>query len=381
MRAVFGESPSMLHMRHLLAASARSDASVLVQGETGVGKEVACRELHAMSARAQKPFVALNCAAIPGQLLESELFGYRRGAYTGATNDRKGRLELAHEGTLLLDEIGDMPLDLQAKLLRFLEDRIVEPLGGQGEGMRVDVRVIAATHKDLPTLIAAGNFREDLYYRLNVIPLLIPPLRERPDELPQLCRHFAKLHAANQPSISFSEASLAIFQRYEWPGNVRELSNLVMRFSVLYPGSEVELFRLPPTLLPASLLAALRNHGEEHGIDYEPTPVASFPVSKEECLLDFFHDDDPIDGDESNTAIPAMQVIEQTIAKLQANAILPPDGLAAKEILERVEIGLLEAAMRQADRNSAAARLLRMERTTFIQKLLRYGLSNPRKGS
>ena len=230
MTAVFGASPSMVQLRMLIKACARSTASVLIQGETGSGKEVICRELHRLSPRCNMPLVALNCAAIPATLLESELFGYRKGAYTGAITDRKGRLELAHGGTLFLDEIGDMPLDLQAKLLRFLEDRVVEPLGGAGDGMVVDVRVIAATHKNLPDLVQARQFREDLFYRLNVVPLAVPPLRERGDELPVLCRHFAELHAGDAAPIAFTDLSLALLADYDWPGNVRELSNILGSF-------------------------------------------------------------------------------------------------------------------------------------------------------
>ncbi|MGA0806981.1 MAG: sigma-54 interaction domain-containing protein [Pseudohongiellaceae bacterium] len=375
MTAVFGASPSMMQLRMLIKACARSTASVLIQGETGSGKEVICRELHRLSPRCNMPLVALNCAAIPATLLESELFGYRKGAYTGAITDRKGRLELAHGGTLFLDEIGDMPLDLQAKLLRFLEDRVVEPLGGAGDGMAVDVRVIAATHKNLPDLVQARQFREDLFYRLNVVPLAVPPLRERSDELPVLCRHFAELHAGDAAPIAFTDLSLALLADYDWPGNVRELSNMIVRFSVLFPGQTLDLLNMPPMILPPGLQTLLRDYCERQGAAWEPDLMPEFPLTREESLLDYFRDSTAVE--EVPAPVPAggeQDPVQALLRGAESIRTLPPEGIEAKGLLERLEMTLIRLALRQTSNNNThSARLLRMERTTFIQKVARYG--------
>jgi sigma-54 specific flagellar transcriptional regulator A len=366
---IFGDSPETSQLLQMITACAASDASVLIQGETGSGKEVVSRELHQRSPRSEHPFVALNCAAIPSQLLESELFGYLKGAYTGATTDRKGRIEQAHRGTLMLDEVGDMPLELQAKLLRFLEDRVVEPLGGTGSGFRVDVRVIAATHKDLNSLVSEGKFREDLYYRLNVIPIKVPPLRERLRDLPMLCSHFCGLHAKGLPGISFSGGSMELLSKYSWPGNIRELSNLINRFSVLFPGREVDIVKLPTSLLTPGLKQTILEHvGETYT---EPSGVVEFEESSDSNLLDFF---DLSDENDPQEAIPAQQLVESVFDRLKHAVVLPAGGLHAKEILEKFERGLIHAALRQADNNTQASKLLGMERTTFIQKLTRFGI-------
>jgi len=375
MTAVFGASPSMLQLRMLIKACARSTASVLIQGETGTGKEVICRELHRLSARCNMPLVALNCAAIPATLLESELFGYRKGAYTGAITDRKGRLELAHGGTLFLDEIGDMPLDLQAKLLRFLEDRVVEPLGGAGDGITVDVRVIAATHKNLPDLVQARQFREDLFYRLNVVPLAVPPLRERSDELPMLCRHFAELHAGGAAPIAFTDLSLALLAEYDWPGNVRELSNLIVRFSVLFSGQTLDLLNMPPMILPPGLQTLLRDHCERQGASWEPDLMPEFPLTREESLLDYFRDSTAAEDVPAPVPVGSDQDPLQALLRgAESIRTLPSEGIEAKGLLERLEMTLIRLALRQTSNNNThSARLLRMERTTFIQKVARYG--------
>jgi sigma-54 specific flagellar transcriptional regulator A len=371
MRAVFGDSQSVVQMRQLMAACARTNASVLIQGETGSGKEVVCRELHRLSSRSHKPLVPLNCAAIPATLLESELFGYRKGAYTGAVTDRKGRLELADGGTLFLDEIGDMPMDLQAKLLRFLEDRVVEPLGGAGEGTTVDVRVVAATHKDLPGLVQARQFREDLFYRLNVVPLHVPPLRERRSELPDLCRHFARQHALEGVPVSLTEQSLALLAAYDWPGNVRELSNLMVRLSVLFPGQRINLLQVPPALLPPGLQPLLAEYPSPEQGGAPPLAADGLPPAREERLLDYFRDPD-LDLAPAGPTEP----LTAWLAGLESVASLPAEGIETKRLLERLETTLMRLALHQAGHNNThAARLLGMERTTFIQKLARYGLA------
>jgi DNA-binding NtrC family response regulator len=211
---------------------------VLVTGETGTGKELVARLLHDSSARAAKPFVAVNCAAIPRELLESELFGHVKGAFTGAIADRKGAFRQADGGTLLLDEIGDMSLDMQAKLLRVLEERVVRPVGA-ARGEPVDLRIVAATHHDLPKLVEEQRFRQDLYFRLNVLPIHISPLRERPADIADLAAHFLSRVAAPEP-MGLSEAAVARLQAYPWPGNARELRNVMERTAALLRGNVVD---------------------------------------------------------------------------------------------------------------------------------------------
>src|SRR5690349_5595813 len=230
---VVSESKAMRDLLELASRVARHSTTVLVTGESGTGKEVLARAIHRMSPRGERSFTAINCSAIPAQLLESELFGHMRGAFTGATADRAGLFELAHEGTLLLDEIGDLPLDLQAKLLRVLEEGEIRRVGGR-EPKRVDVRVIAATAKPLDQAVEQGEFRSDLYYRLNVVNLHLPPLRDRPEDVPALLTHFARQAAQRLGHpVSVTPAALAALASYGWPGNVRELRNAVERAAVL----------------------------------------------------------------------------------------------------------------------------------------------------
>ena len=226
-------NPRMREIESLLKQVGISDVPVLLQGETGVGKEVLARQLHSYSARAGNRFLKLNCAALPSELVESELFGYERGAFTGAFKDRPGKFEAASGGTLLLDEIGDMELRLQAKLLQVLQDNEFQRLGGS-KTVRVNVRIMAATHRDLKKLIREKNFREDLYYRLNVISLYVPPLRERKDELPWLANYFLKKHAtAQMPAPPVTLALQQAMLEYHWPGNVREVENMMRKYLVL----------------------------------------------------------------------------------------------------------------------------------------------------
>src|SRR6185295_17846833 len=227
------ESRAMRDLLELASRVARHNTTVLITGESGTGKEVLARAIHRMSPRSENSFTAINCAAIPAQLLESELFGHMRGAFTGATADRAGLFELAHQGTLLLDEIGDLPLDLQAKLLRVLEEGEIRRVGGR-EPRKVDVRLIAATAKPLEQAVERGEFRSDLFYRLNVVRLHLPPLRERPEDVPALLTHFARQAAQRLGHpVSVTPAALAALASYGWPGNVRELRNALERAAVL----------------------------------------------------------------------------------------------------------------------------------------------------
>ena len=246
---MLGESPVMLEVFRKLQRIAPSDTSVLITGETGTGKELVARAIHAASPRAAGPFVAINCAALPENLLESELFGYEKGAFTGAQTRKPGRFELAAGGTLLLDEVGDMPLTLQAKLLRVLESRQVEPLGST-RSVTVNLRVLSATHRDLREQVKQGAFREDLYFRLAVLPLCLPPMRERRGDLNLLAAHLLKTFAEQQGKAfhGFSEGALQALEGYRWPGNIRELRNLMEQVAVLWDGGRVELEHLPEYL-------------------------------------------------------------------------------------------------------------------------------------
>jgi two-component system nitrogen regulation response regulator NtrX len=235
-----GESPGIERVRDLITRVGPTDSRVLISGESGVGKELVAAAIHAASPRRDRTFVRVNCAAIPRDLVESEMFGHEKGSFTGATERRIGRFELAHTGTLLLDEVGDLGPEAQAKLLRAIEAREIERVGG-GQPIRVDVRVIAATNKDLSRAVSEGRFREDLFFRLNVIPLHVPPLRERPSDIPLLVRHFSALHLVRtgQTPPRWTNEAVAAFARYRWPGNVRELANIIERLSILHAGLEV----------------------------------------------------------------------------------------------------------------------------------------------
>jgi two-component system nitrogen regulation response regulator NtrX len=235
-----GESLAMSRLRDQIAMAAPSNGRVLIFGENGTGKELVARNIHAMSRRRAAPFVEVNCAAIPEELIESELFGHVRGAFTGAVADRRGKFETAHGGTIFLDEIADMSLKTQAKVLRVLQEQVMEAVGGSTR-IRVDARVLAATNKDLTEEIRAGRFREDLYFRLNVVPIFVPPLRERPEDIQLLADHFMALLAreyGRRPK-TFEADAVSLLRRYGWPGNVRELRNVVERLMIMVPGEVV----------------------------------------------------------------------------------------------------------------------------------------------
>lgn len=252
LRSLVGESPAMLEVKELITQAGPSEATILILGESGTGKERIAEALHGQSHRASMPMIKINCAALPENLLESELFGYKKGAFTGAVKDKPGRFVLAEGGTLFLDEIGELGLPLQAKLLRALQERVVEPLGAL-RPVPVDVRVIAATNKDLPQAIQEGTFREDLYFRLNILELVAPPLRERLDDLPILVSHLlAKLAEKNhRPAPAVSSQFLQALAPYPWPGNVRELENILERALILCKTETLTPAQLPPRVLDA----------------------------------------------------------------------------------------------------------------------------------
>jgi DNA-binding NtrC family response regulator len=246
---IIGHSNALLSVLDVAARAARANSTILVRGETGTGKELLARAIHVNSPRKDKPFVTINCGAIPRDLLESELFGHTKGSFTGAVAHKKGKIELADAGTLFLDEIGEMPMELQVKLLRLIQQGEIEKVGAT-ESARVDVRIVAATHRNLPAMIEDGTFREDLFYRLSVIPIELPPLRERAEDIPDLVQHFflRTKQRVGRPSAVLPERLLRFFQNYRWPGNVRELENVIERVVVLSREDEITVADLPEFL-------------------------------------------------------------------------------------------------------------------------------------
>ncbi|MFM8756932.1 MAG: sigma-54 interaction domain-containing protein [Limnohabitans sp.] len=392
---LIGRSQAMETLRRLVKTLAVSSSTALVTGESGTGKELVAQSLHQFSPRAAGPFVPLNCGAIPRELIESELFGHRRGSFTGALADRVGRIELAHGGTLFLDEIGDLPLDMQVKLLRVLQERAILPVGASRE-VPVDVRVVAATHRDLEQEVKSGRFREDLYYRLNVLPLSTTPLRERSEDIAELADFYAKRHAmpGNAPVV-FAPDMLVLLQSYGWPGNVRELSNLIDRFSTLFPGQQVNARMVPSCMLPsgmavlqADMLAQLTGAAEVTLSvltgQSRPAPADQRPTAHEDAMALLLAREDvpgeqvrmwvhpPAEVSASNDEIHS---VEEVILLAQGISVLPPEGLSLKQHLVNVERSLIEQALSRAEGNvSRTARLLQLQRTTLIEKINKYDL-------
>jgi DNA-binding NtrC family response regulator len=275
--AIIGRSPTMVRLLDRMDTVAQSDAPVLISGESGAGKELVARAVHARSTRARAPFVAVNCAAIPESLLEAELFGHERGAFTGAVKRRDGRFKLAHGGTLLLDEVAEISLTAQTKLLRVLQEGTIEPLGSN-DSIHVDVRIVSATHQNLKERVLDGRFREDLYYRLNVLDLKVPPLRERSGDLPLLLEHFLRHFAPAGKTPTISTRAWARLTRYPFPGNVREFANAIERAVVLSRGGEIDLEHLPPDIAgPAASGRAL-------GGEFQPLGIAAREFEREHIL-------------------------------------------------------------------------------------------------
>jgi len=254
---LLGQSPAIAMLEREIDRVARSDAKVLITGESGVGKEIVARSIHVRSARGGRVFAPVNCAGLPETLLETELFGHVKGSFTGAYRDKPGKLETAHLGTVFLDEMGEMTLRMQGLLLRFLETGELQKVGAEGQGRNVDVRVIAATNRDLRHLIKEGAFREDLFYRLNVIHITVPPLRERREDIPLLIHHFLSRFAARSQAsaLTVTPEAMTILTNYSWPGNVRELENVAERFVVTVPGGVVEPGHLSPEMCVESRVA------------------------------------------------------------------------------------------------------------------------------
>ncbi|MFK2878575.1 sigma-54 dependent transcriptional regulator [Rhodanobacter hydrolyticus] len=336
-----GHSTPMLHVNALIRQVAPFDSTVLVLGESGTGKEMVARAIHEHSQRRDKPFVAINCGAIPAELLESELFGHEKGSFTGAISARKGRFELAEGGTLFLDEIGDMSLPMQVKLLRVLQERVYERVGG-AKTQRCDVRVIAATHRDLEQSITDGRFREDLFYRLSVFPLELPALRERLEDLPVLIDEFNQRLASRGLGVArFSAGAMQTLREHSWPGNVRELANLVERMAILCPHAEVRASELP------SKYRHVPTGAEAHGA----------------ALLALMEENLP------SAPVFGMHAVDES------QRLLPEDGIDLKDHLADIEVGLIRQALDATGGVVAhAARLLHMQRTTLVEKLRKYGL-------
>jgi sigma-54 specific flagellar transcriptional regulator A len=320
-RGLVGDSEAVTKLKAIIDQVAPSKANILILGETGTGKEVVARNIHYRSAGKLQAFVPVNCSAIPTELLESELFGHKKGSFTGAVSNRVGRFELASGGTLFLDEIGDMPLALQVKLLRVLEEREIYPLGADNP-VPMTARLIAATHQNLEDMVERGTFREDLYYRLNVVPITVPPLRERTDDIPNLTHDLrCRLETELNTGVEFSQSATECMQHYSWPGNVRELANFIERLTVLHPGGRVEVEDLPAEIRGATNLG-------ESSINVQP--------SRDEVLADSFD---------------------------------------LKEYLRSTEETLIRQALEATGGVvSNAAKLLQIKRTTLCEKVKRLGL-------
>lgn len=336
-RSLVGTSRPIQAVRQMMKQVADTEATVLILGDSGTGKEVVARNLHFHSQRKDAPFVPVNCGAIPPELLESELFGHEKGAFTGAITSRAGRFELAAGGTLFLDEIGDMPMNMQVKLLRVLQERTFERVGSS-KAQQADVRVIAATHKNLEQMIIDGEFREDLFYRLHVFPIEMPPLRERIEDLPLLLNELiTRLEHEKRGSIRFSGSAIMSLYKHPWPGNVRELANLVERMAIMHPHGVIGVGELPRKFRYIDDdQEDLRQLQEEHNEDaWRPPMIGS-----------------------------------------EANLGLPPEGLDLREHLAELEQSLIQQALDDAGFVVArAAERLRIRRTTLVEKMRKYGMS------
>ncbi len=355
--SLVGRGLRIQEIRYLVEQVSDSNANVLVLGESGTGKEVVARAIHEVSNRNKGPFVPINCGAIPAELLESELFGHEKGAFTGAFAARKGRFELAAGGTLFLDEIGDMPMPMQVKLLRVLQERTFERVGGT-KSIQADVRVVAATHRDLEELIKEGKFREDLFYRLNVFPIEKPALRERQEDIPLLLQELlSRLEKDHKATLRFTQRALDSLMKHSWPGNVRELSNLLERLLILHANKIVDLSDLP---IKYRYLDA-QGHAVEQ-VQYSPEEEA---LAERDALAGMFGDE-PIAFDEPEATVEPVSVLGQ----------LPEEGMNLKDKLVEFEIDMIRQALDSQDGVvSHAAELLSMRRTTLVEKMKKYGLN------
>jgi len=347
-RQLIGNSRLMKDVQKMIDQVSDSEANVLILGESGTGKEVVSRNLHHLSSRREQPFVPINCGAIPAELLESELFGHEKGAFTGAITARKGRFEMAEGGTLFLDEIGDMPLPMQVKLLRVLQERTYERVGGN-KTLTTNVRVIAATHRNLESHIAEGKFREDLFYRLNVFPIEMPALNERPEDIPLLINELVtRIEHENRGTVRLTQAAIVSLCQYRWPGNVRELANVVERLVILYPYGTVDYDDLPDKFqlqggeLSEDVLTVIENDPKPDLVTEPSTPIAVESKS---------------------------QTVSADLSEL------PEEGLDLKEHLANLEYLLIKQSLDESGGVVAhAAKKLKMRRTTLVEKMRKYGI-------
>lgn len=346
-----GDSPAMQKLYEMIEKIADTESTVLITGESGTGKEMIAKTIHYSSSRSEAPFIPVNCAAIPKDLLESELFGHEKGAFTGALNTRIGRFELANKGTLFLDEVGELAPHLQVKLLRVLQEREFERVGGL-KTIKVDVRILAATNRDLEKAVKEGRFREDLFYRLNVIPLTIPPLRERKEDIPLLLDHFTHEFARKrkrQP-LRFSKGAMDALLSYDWPGNVRELRNLVERLTILVNSDVVEVSDLPEKFHNQPILSGSLSPG--NGLSEMPDNKPLIPVTH-------IHSE-PVE-------LNGSQIID-----------IPDGGIDLNQLIDDLERRLILKALEKAGGvKSRAAGLLKLNRTTLIEKMKKMGIMSP----
>jgi sigma-54 dependent transcriptional regulator, flagellar regulatory protein len=360
-----GNSAAMRAVHRLVEQVAPFDTNVLILGESGTGKEMVARHVHELSGRAGHPFVPVNCGAIPADLLESELFGHEKGAFTGALSTRLGRFEFAEGGTLFLDEIGDMSLQMQVKLLRILQERSFERVGSN-RTIHCNVRIIAATHRDLDAAILAGRFREDLFYRLNVFPVQMPPLRERLEDLPVLIDHLVRRQGQNAGRhIRLDKGAMRCLAANRWPGNVRELANLLERLAILYPDQTVIADDLPERYRTSGAGAWLGG-----GMPIMPAPQG---VPEALTAVTAVRPGEPLDESSDGEDGDASDLLDDAEA---AGTLFKSGGIDLKDHLSAIEIGLIRKALEEADGTVAgAARLLKIRRTTLVEKLRKYRLS------
>lgn len=338
-RSLVGTSREIQNVREMMAQVADKDVSVLITGESGTGKEVVARNLHYNSPRRDKPFVPVNCGAIPAELLESELFGHEKGAFTGAINSRAGRFELAEGGTLFLDEIGDMPLNMQVKILRVLQERCFERVGSN-RTQPVDVRIIAATHRNLEQMISDNTFREDLFYRLNVFPIELPSLKERAEDIPLLMNELvSRMESEQRGSIRFNSAAIMSLCQHEWSGNVRELANLVERMAIMHPFGVI-------------------------GVQDLPAKYRHVDVTDE----DFVHTSEKVNG-----TVPAGA--STSYVSMNDTPLLPEQGIDLREYITNLEMSLIQQALNDCGGVVArAADKLCVRRTTLVEKMRKYDM-------
>ena len=345
-RSLVGRSQPMQKVRSDIEKVANTDANVLITGESGTGKEVVARNVHYHSARCNKPFVPVNCGAIPHDLLESELFGHEKGAFTGAITTHQGRFAMAEGGTLFLDEIGEMTMAMQVKLLRVLEERVYERVGGHTE-FQADVRIIAATNRNLEEMVADGKFREDLYFRLDVFPVRLPALRNRIEDLPLLAKELiSRLEQTKRCSVRLTQEAIQQMSRYDWPGNVRELANMIERMAIVHPNGLVEASDLPDRI-------TVNCRDDNPGLDMGEIDIIMQQEDKRSSTCKH---------------IPEVN--------------FPMEGFNLKQYISEIEIGIIQTALDNSDGVIAhAAKSLGLRRTTLAEKMRKYQIERPSSSS